>query len=292
MKKTLLRRLLAAALLLCALFTFAGCENFGGDASFVPPFAEDFAMKTTDDGWVYMYSYHINKDGSEIEDESIITSSFRIFNIRYAYTEDHLPTLEIKNGTALSRDLDKVADILYKKPFPDKAALLRLDREAVTFEAIDGDIFFDLIKTALNGDVQPVGKWSVYPENGIMREPEYKDGYALQFGFVCEYGVFEASFIDVLYPTGDEPYEYAQLSDMVDDGTASPEQKELFRTLSIIARGIVVENDLYFGSGEYRAMETAGVKLERLYDMFGKLDDERGLEYAFDAPADSEEPIG
>ncbi len=282
-KKALARAALSLLLSAAAVF-FCGCEGEGtrGDGGPVQViFPEAFEMRTADDGWVYTFCHDFNKDGSEISDRSIYTSFFRAFNIRYAYTDGTESTFDIGGGTPLGRDMKKISELLYSEPLPRKEDLLAVDRESVAFEAIDGDMFFDMMTAALNGRAHPVGNWSVYPEHGLLREQGYEDGYAFQFGFVCECGVFEASFIDVLYPADGAPCGYVQLSDMVDAGTATGEESELFRVLSEISGGITGEDDLYFGDERYKGETLASVDLGRLYAMFEKIDAEDGIELLF-----------
>ena len=104
-------------------------------------------------------------------------------------------------------------------------------------------------------------KW----ELGCFWEPERLDGYWFQICCAQMMGYVDAIYIDVLYETGPGYRDYVQLSDLVDAGTATDEQKEAFALLRRICEWIE-EEDCYMGPVEEYADKTiGGLDFTRLY---------------------------
>lgn len=263
-------RLLSVALILCVLFSAAGCaekdeRSFDLPEKMTYKFSQNIERVVTDDGWVYTFRYQYDYDDG-MDSSRIPPYEFFAFNIRYKYTKDHKSTFgKYETSEAYGRDNRKVVQLLgMQLPAPSVEELLDMSADSVTFEELDGKMFFDMVHTALRGEPHPVGRWDI-PNEAILQEPEYKDGCALQIGFATGMGRIDEMFIDVLYPAGDEKYDYVQLSDMVDSGKATKEQVELFETLTTIAKGMVRDDNLYFGVEEYRNKKIASLDLDRLY---------------------------
>ena len=125
-------------------------------------FFNKYAYFLSNDGWSYCFNYFYWKDG--IENKSSTPYVFNVINFRYAYSrqimddpEAEPPVLKMQVmgdegcDPALLRDMRKIAALLCynmdEKPSVDE--LLATDRNSLSFEVLDGDIFFDLMTQAL-----------------------------------------------------------------------------------------------------------------------------------------------
>lgn len=122
-----------------------------------------------------------------------------------------------------------------------------------------------MMKEALTSDEKEIKKYNEHPTYALLVEPEWINDYKFQIGYRCVNGV-EMIFIELLYKTGNRFNQYVQLSDLVRDGKATEEQKELNKLLEDIEKGIVSENDFLYHINEYKGKKIADVDLSRLAD--------------------------
>ena len=120
------------------------------------------------------------------------------------------------------------------------------------FEALDKEMFFDLLKQTLVDAPVMTGdkKHGAMSPIGTYVEPEWQDGYRFQIiGAERTEGIDEV-YIDVLYRTGDAYDDYVQLSDLAEAGKADAAQQELFSLLQEVRAAIKEKNS-------FTAMEAA-----------------------------------
>lgn len=280
------------ALVLVLTMMFSGCtrkldmdktnkDETNSDEAVVPGFYRKVAREMTEDGWVFSFVSEGDKD-TETDDD--LHLYFGI-NLRYQYKEGYIETIsqETSRGTiyqtyapgilifgkgseAQKRDRAILDDLLHTGKTVEE--LLALNPEDYTFEELDGEMFFRLMRTALTGEPQKEATKQSYwdkPRYAMLVEPTYVDGYKFQVAFLQETGCVDELYIDVLYQTGEEYDAYVQLSDMVDDGTATQEQQEAFAKIRAIVEEIKEAEDYTSGAESYRNMVLGGIDFSRLY---------------------------
>ena len=102
------------------------------------------------------------------------------------------------------------------------------------------------------------------PGSEFLWEQNFLDGYKFQVSFMTETGNLLELFIDVLYPTGPGYADYVQLSDLVKNGTATPEQEELYAFIGSIIERAKAENCFSAGTEDYKSTVLDGVDFSRL----------------------------
>ncbi len=142
--------------------------------------------------------------------------------------------------------------------------MLSLSTDDLEFKSIDENLFIRLVQEALTGEACVPGNYTI-PEYALLAEPDYEDDYSIQIGFMAVMGRVDVMLIDVIYPTGTGKYDFVQLSDMVENNTATDEQRELYSVLNNIAQGIVESGNMQYGFNEFENQVIAGTKIERLY---------------------------
>lgn len=256
------------------------------------------ASVMTEDGWVYAFAYEKNKVPVLLFQKNYF-NRFYCINLRYKYDDDycfteyrqtktkafieryHSGLLRWENKSdARKRDWELVYQLIDDKGTPEK--LLAIKKDEVNFEELDKELFFSLIHQALEGDWQPDPDTQRYydkPMYALFVEPQFWDGYKFQVGYTTELGLIEHVFIDVLYRTGDGIFDYVQLSDMIDDQRATPEQAELYSFLKELEDRIEQDEHFIAGSEEYCDKVIAGADLGRLADFLFNIHDNRIEEY-------------
>lgn len=283
------KRFTAAVLLMCMLLSLCACAGSESDVEDNDLYSRYMARATTDDGWVYTFycTYPNNGDPPD----TIWPYLFRAVNLKYRYGADKYSStyqmLGLGSDEAARRDMDKISEILHYESLPalTREEMLAIDPESVSFEVLDRDMFFSLIKEALTGEPLDDShcKYDCLLDDDLLTEPVYRDGCALQVGYASRAGAVDLLYIDVLYPTGKGARDYKQLSDMTKDGSATAEQRELWDTLSAIADGIVNNNDLRFKEREYKGKEIASLELSRLYKLLRSIESGETQRYTVEA---------
>lgn len=276
------KRIISIFILLSCICILGGCSQNKKEKQPAWNVSETTSHYISDDGWVYVFSYTSYSDGSTVESPY----TFYGINLRYRYNDAYMtePVYD-KHGELVSgpqpqkiqilgrsdseeikRDMDKVSKLLgYNTETVTKEDLLAIDRQAVTFEELDKDMFFRLMDECLESEPNPTGGYVDIPSYALLTEPEYIDGYKFQIGFIGGIGTVDIIYIDVLYKTGSEYNAYEQLSDMVDDNTATDAQVSAFQLISEISGGIVKDNNLLYGYDENGQTLIGDIDLSRLY---------------------------
>lgn len=247
-------------------------------------FARKVARKVCDDGWVFTFVNEVDLTGQDDPDQ--IKYLFNGINVRHRFDRnfDQVQTQKYDNGEQKTfrvvppimiwgngsdkqkRDMEKVSEILDSSQSADD--LLALNPDGYSFEELDKDMFFELMKQALTGEPQKEGTSQSYwdkPTFAFYTEPAYIDGYKFQVAFLQETGCVDVVYIDILYQTGQEYDDYEQLSDIIDSGKADEGQTEVFGLVTDIARRIEDEESFVAGADEYKDKEIKGIDMSRLY---------------------------
>lgn len=256
---------------------------------------------TMDDksGWLYQFFYEELKDEP---DERYY--AFQGINLRYRYDDDYWSValqwirdkdgakIYLKNinktgillygegGDAQKADLKTIVKILDNSRDPQE--LLNENPGDYTFETIDRDMFFSLLRNALTGDYVPDTASQLYwdkPSWAMLVEPEYLDGYKFQIGFVMKSAEIDEIYIDVLYQTGPEYNNYIQLSDLVDAKQSTSEQEKAFELIQTIRRIIKEAGVFNAGSERYKELSIAGIDFVRLYTFLNNIHNNNHYSY-------------
>lgn len=270
--------------LICILMiSFASCKDsehqFGKDKHPHFPYKQKVAMHVTDDGWVYTFSYTYKNIGKYDECPYL----WQVKNIRYSTTEEYPDGPAFiswgRNSTVQGRgeDMETISNLLgyNAKEHMTVEELLALGKDDIELQTIDEDLFFSLIRQALNQkDPCKAGPYGSVASSGMLVENkslgtnaveyDYVDGYTFQVGYVAHLGTIAAIHIDVLFEDSAKPFGFSQLSDMIDAGEATEEQIELYAELKRIEQGVLDNCDFLFENTEYDDKVIAGVDLARL----------------------------
>ena len=265
---------------------FSACENKEEThQNNTIPFIRKIASEMNDEtGWYFQFFYEASR-----ENPSERVYAFRGINLRYRYHEDYWsvdyqqdqdqegkPIYEQirykagslmfgEGGEAQQRDRKIMRQIMNNARTPQE--LLAENPDNYSFETIDKDMFFRLMKKALSGSEAPWGDNEAYgylPEWSVKVEPEYLDGYKLQIIFVMNNNFVSEVYIDVLYKTGENYNDYNQLSDLIDAGEATQQQTEAFSLISSARQKIKAENCFIAGIESYRNQNVGGIDFSRL----------------------------
>ena len=189
-------------------------------------------------------------------------------------------------SVAQARDREKIEAILSNGKEPEQ--LLALDPADYEFESIDGELFFGLMREALTGEPHAertdLNYWNHQPAE-ILVEPEWTDGYRFQIGCLMGSGCVDEIYIDVLYRNGEGYKDYVQLSDLVENGTAIPEQTEAWALLQTVTEEIK-QKDLFIARTDlYRDKTIAGIDFNRLLRFLTELHEAEDLSGYIEQPA-------
>ena len=260
------------------------------------------ARRALDDGWVFSFVQYTNKDGDDGElcrynffgvnlrhrfDDAYVQVALHEGEdpdpilVRY---EDYLQNPAQYAGgnvqadlyvpaclswgmgsAAQARDLAKIEALLTNDKEPED--LLALDPADYEFETIDRELFFGLMREALTGEPHEERtdqKYWMHPETAVLAEPDWTDGYRFQIGYLMASGCVDELWIDVLYKTGEDYSDYVQLSDLVENGEATPEQAEAWALLQTVTERIKTEDHFLAGTELYRDKTVSGLDFDRL----------------------------
>ena len=277
------------------------------------------ARRVMDDGWVFSFVQYTSKNGEDSElcryqffgvnlrrrfDDAYVQAELHRGEdpnpilVRY---EDYLQNpAQFADGdvqvelyvpeqlswgmgsAAQKRDCEKIEAILTNDKEPED--LLALDPADYEFETIDKELFFGLMREALTGaphEERTDGKYWMHPETEVLAEPEWKDGYRFQIGCLMASGCIDELWIDVLYRTGEHYNDYVQLSDLVEEGAATEEQKEVWTLLQSVTERIKSEEHFLAGTELYQGKALADLDLDRLLRFLTDLHEARELELGY-----------
>lgn len=271
-------------------------SNFGAGAMPDGEITEDsdimfyrkVARRKLDNGWVYTFTREGMKDG---DDSEVFKYVFYGINVKYKYaekfggisSEDNLNTgwlLFGEGSEAEKRDAQLVRSILSNDKTDEE--LLALNPDDYTFEVLDKDMFFELMREALTGEAQAEGEDQNYwdkPYFVFLNEQEYTDDYKFQICVLNETGLIDELFIDVLYKTGSGELEYVQLSDLVASGNATEGQTEVYSLIQTIVSDIMDNTSYIYNAGSYRGKIVDGIDFSRLYDFLEDMHNNRFEDY-------------
>ncbi len=253
-------------------------------------FFRKVAREVQEDGWVWTFVQNGFKNGDV--PPGLCVFQFNGMNFRHRYDDAYIrhnytrmshgmvlhttyaPAIKLAGfgPEAEDRDMAKIDAFLASTTDPQE--LLSRDPDSLELEVVDKEMFFRLMRQALEGEPQAEGPNDVYwqiPSWGLLGEQEYMDGYKFQVGLANETGLVDVIRLDVAYKTGEEYNEYTILSDMVDDGTATAEQAEAYRLLETIARAMEQEESYIAMAEEYKALELGGIQFARLYEILNNI---------------------
>ena len=179
-----------------------------------------------------------------------------------------------EGSDAEKRDRKLVNEILQKALDPQISG--DPDPADYSFEVLDKDLFFDLLKKAL---AAAPDEWTGKRRDStlsteILVEPEWQDGYRFQIISPVRQSGIDEVYIDVLYRTGDGFNDYVQLSDLAEEGKADALQQELFLLLQDVRAAIKEENSFTAREAVLKEKSIEGVDLGRLITFLQDL--ERG----------------
>ena len=251
-------------------------------------FYRKVARRKLDNGWVYTFTREGMKDGNDSE---VFKYIFYGINIKYKYaekfggisSENNLNTgwlLFGEGSEAEKRDAQLVRSILSNDKTDED--LLALNPDDYTFEVLDKDIFFELMREALTGEAQAEGKDQNYwdkPYFVFLNEQKYTDDYKFQICGLNETGLIDELFIDVLYKTGSGEMEYVQLSDLVASGNATEGQAEVYSLIQTIVSDIKDNTSYIYNADSYRGKIVDGIYFSRLCDFLEDMHNNRFEDY-------------
>ena len=261
---------------------------------------EKIARKVTDDGWAFTFEQYGSKTG---DDSNLCRYSFSGFNLRYRYDDAYIQTVTHNTDGGVTirerripamldwgygspeqqRDRELIETILTNDKEPED--LLALDPADYRFESIDGALFFGLMREALTGEQHAEGTNYAYwemQEKAFLTEPVALDGYKFQIAHLSTLGCVDEIYIDVIYPTGDGYKDYVQLSDLVETGEATLEQRDAFALLQQISERIKTEDSFIAGAEDYRDKVIGGVDFSRLERFLHNLHENKWEQYQVD----------
>lgn len=266
--------LLGGLVMLSSCLTACGTQEKGVTGESRPPESESIEFKSEakcvheimDDGWVYTFDYKYIPGEPEPE-SGMFPFAFNVINLRHTVNGHiQIKGLSDMDTPAVVRDIDKTGELLgYDGYPPKKAELLSLTEDDLDFEELDETQFIRLMHTALEGEDHKKGKFIDMPSYAMLCEPAYVSDYKLQIGFLSCMGWMDVIMIDVLYRTGDTEVKYTQLSDMVQNGTATKEQKKAYQLIKDIEKAIVADNEITKKAAEHKDEVIAGIDFRRVY---------------------------
>ena len=110
-------------------------------------------------------------------------------------------------------------------------------------------------------------------DKDLAKGEYYVDGYKFQFCDIASMGFLSEAYLDIRYETGEGYADYVQLSDLVEQGKASPEQLEVWQALQEIREQLRGVEYLTQGMEQYRDRVIGGIDFSRLYTMFQSVTD-------------------
>ncbi len=291
---------------LCMLFLFVtllcACSTLktSNEVSDISIFRK-VAREECEDGWVYTFMYEDYKD-EKADDSGLLKYSFSGINIRYTYDKEYIQKKVIypedENDDIITQIIyptflllgdgsaDEKADmaLIYEILTPDRSVeeLLAIDPDAYEFKTVDKDMFFRLMHTALTGEPQKEGSKLSYwdkPSYAIMCEEAFLSGYKFQVSCLHSTGFIDVIYIDVLYQDNSSDCGYVQLSDMIDNNTATEEQKKVFEKIKQIAEEIKGTDNYLINADSYKSLTIGDVDFSRLYTFLENIHNNSFEEY-------------
>ncbi len=238
------------------------------------------------DGWIFSFLINDFTDTTERTREGVDLTPW------YRYSVDNVRHWDAVYGgdpEALERDLQLTRQLI-KGKLPEE--LLAMDPDTVTFEVLDKDQFFRLMRKALTAPPrEPEWQRSLdyYYYDFYFRERYFEDGYTFRLACLDCWGFMDVVFFDIAIGTEEDN---VLLSDLVNAGIATPEQQEAYDLLREIAKRLEGEEWNFALSSElYQDTVIGPFDFGRLATMVNHLDSDYWNWYrVYTAPEPETEP--
>ena len=240
------------------------------------------------DGWIVTFLYEDFKDKSEVPSDYRPRYEYFIYNLRHwdddpivihagRFIQEGINSLHYRdaafseNTAGLERDLTLIGNLLKEKVMPEE--LLAFDPAQIDFEVLDKEQFFRLMRKALTSAPREPERQRSFDgylyEANYFRERVFLDGYVFRFSYLWGWGFMDEVFIDVAYGSADN---FVLLSDLVEEGKATPEQQEAYALLRQISESLKGrEYEPNYNSESYKNTVIGEIDFGRLYDMTNEL---------------------
>lgn len=248
--------------------TFTGMPGLH-DPVFASFIGIDLRHRYAENCWSEAYQIQIGADGSRIYTINKVRSQGIWFG---------------RGSEAEKRDRKLVQEILKKALDPEISG--DPDPADYNFEVLDKELFFDLLKRSL---ITEPDEWTgkerdVKLSTGFYAEPSWQDGYRFQIITSVKTSGIDEVYIDVLYRIGDAYNAYDQLSDLIEQGKATAEQKEIYTLLQTVRTTIKEQNSFTAMEDELKSINIEGIDFTRLNSFLKDLEEGNGSAY-HDDPA-------
>lgn len=288
-------KILSIVFVFIALVLVSSCsQELTDDQLSTMMFSKQYAREVTDDGWIYSVTYFFFNDGSV--DNSIPPLTFTAINLRHRYPESvNIDDMDdgVLDGNGFykadiqilgdgvseetDRDMQKIADYLGyggdNGTYPSVDEILSKNRGSLELEILDESLFFDLLDRAIDAEPKKVGKYINHPAYALLNEQQFVDDYEFQVGFILSMGNIDVLVIDILYRDESSSWGYVQLSDLLERGQATDEQKAIYAYINELETGIVSNNDFLFHPSHGIDSSNTDVDWERLFSFLSDIDE-------------------
>jgi len=312
----MMKTTLVLVIIITISITFSSCNKketidiptiLNNGNSDIPVFRR-VAREVLENGWVFTFVYEDWKEANINNDIDLIRYSFYGMNIRYKYDDNYIQEVNQETEKSIT-DANTVTKfippfLMYGQGSPQQEndirlinqeilnsersveELLALNPDDYNFEDLDKNMFFKLMRTALMGEAQKENTNLSYwdkPSHAFLREPSYLNGYRFQIAFLQETGYVDEIYIDILYRTGDDYKDYIQLSDIIDNNTATDEQKKVFEEITRIRNEIKETGSYLINADVYKQKVIGDIELSRLYTFLSNIH-ENNFEIYYESP--------
>lgn len=261
----------------CAILVFlvAGCAAPDSPAF---TFNEKAIINERENGWYYfsLYSY---EDTSNSGPSYYSAFVYNAYNLKYKHIDGYdIPIVDKDTGEVvdyaktslpyLSLNQDVTSDITnISSYFEGKrlgTSIDMSDLDGLELTYFNKQDFLEIVNNTLAQEPQPDGKYGALPEADIFQEDTPIDGYRWQIGYFCSHGNILAARIELLYE-GD-----SYLSDLVADGKATPEQRQIYEASKQLETFILEKQSFLL---EASPAQLHGVSFKRLAHLAGQIEE-------------------
>ena len=240
------------------------------------------------DGWIVTFLYENCRDRSELPSDYRPHYEYFIYNLRHwdddpivigtgSSTQEDIDLLHYRDAAycdktaGLERDLVLIRNLFKARVMPEE--LLALDPAQIDFEVLDKEQFFRLMRKALTSAPREAERQRSFDgcfyKANYFRERAFLDGYVFRFSYLWGWGFMDEVFIDVAYGSEDN---FVLLSDLVEEGKATPQQQEAYALLRQISESLKGrEYEPNYNSESYKNTVIGEIDFGRLYDMTNEL---------------------
>ncbi len=256
----------------CAILIFlvAGCAAPPSPAFY---FETKAVVNEREDGWYYFSSY------SYTDTTGYNSFVYNAYNLKYKHIEGYdVPIVDKDTGEVVdyaktslpylslnpevTQDVTNINTYFEEKRLGTSIELSDLDGLELTY--FNKQDFLEIVNNTLAQEPQPDGKYGALPEADIFQEDTPIDGYRWQIGYFCSHGNILAARIELLYE-GD-----SYLSDLVADGKATPEQRQIYEASKQLETFILEKQSFLL---EASPAQLHGVSFKRLAHLAGQIEE-------------------